>query len=429
MYPDFQYLLHDLFGIDAPDWLSIIKTFGCLVSLAFLACAYTLIKELQRKEQQGLLQPEVTTVVEGKALTTTELWSAIISGFVIFYKIGGMFGNWKAIAPNPMGYVFSLSGNFVAGLIGGAAMGYNKYYFTKKQQLPEPVTKKLTLFPHQRVGEFIVIAAIAGFVGAKVFNAFESWDDFLHDPIGNLFSSSGLTFYGGLITATVTFYFFSRKHNINFIHLCDAIAPGLILAYGIGRLGCQFAGDGDWGIFNSAYITNANGTVQQAAAGDYERSIHQAGNFFHQFGGPEKAPHLSVTAPAGLPSWTVAMNYAHNVNNEGVYIQGCNGNYCSVLPVSVFPTPLYEAIVCIGLFFLLWALRKRITKPFHLFGLYLILNGVERFFVEKIRVNYKYDWGFVQPTQAEIISTLLVLAGLGIILFYKHKGPATTTIQ
>lgn len=121
------------------------------------------------------------------------------------------------------------------------------------------------------------------------------------------------------------------------------------------------------------------------------------------------------------------MNYVHNVNNEGITIPGCTGNYCTALPVSVFPTALYEAIVCTGLFAFLWAIRKRFAQPLHLFGVYLILNGLERFFVEKIRVNYKYDWGFLHPTQAEIISAGLVLIGVAILLVYRRKPvPAAT---
>jgi phosphatidylglycerol:prolipoprotein diacylglycerol transferase len=49
------------------------------------------------------------------------------------------------------------------------------------------------------------------------------------------------------------------------------------------------------------------------------------------------------------------------------------------------------------------------------------LNGAERFLVEKIRVNYKYDWGFIHPTQAEIISFSLILLGISILLFYRDK--------
>ena len=70
----------------------------------------------------------------------------------------------------------------------------------------------------------------------------------------------------------------------------------------------------------------------------------------------------------------------------------------------------------------LLGMRNVFKRPLHLFGFYLVLNGLERFFIEKIRVNYKYDWGFLHPTQAEIISSLLVLAGLGILIFYRKQA-------
>ena len=55
MYPDFQYLFQSLLGTDMPAWLSLFKTFGFLVALSFIAAAYTLVSELKRKEQAGLL--------------------------------------------------------------------------------------------------------------------------------------------------------------------------------------------------------------------------------------------------------------------------------------------------------------------------------------------------------------------------------------
>lgn len=64
---------------------------------------------------------------------------------------------------------------------------------------------------------------------------------------------------------------------------------------------------------------------------------------------------------------------------------------------------------------------KRFTRNLQMFGTYLMLVGIERFLVEKIRVNYKYDWGFIRPTQAEILSVVLVLLGAGLLLFYKEK--------
>lgn len=424
MYPDFQYLLQSIFGVEMPEWLSVIKTFGFLVALAFLAAAWTISQELKRKEKEGLLSPEYTTIEVGKPATAMELfWSALL-GFLLGFKFGGIFGNAAEIAPNPMGYLFSANGNFLIGIAGALLMGISKYYEKKKQQLPEPETRKVLVHPYQLVTEIAMIAAIAGFAGAKIFNALETWDDFVANPIDSLISSSGLTFYGGLILATISLYYYARRHGIPFKHLCDAAAPGLILAYGIGRLGCQTAGDGDWGIFNSAYATQADGTLIAVAKDSYMQHLHSAAQYFTaNFGSLSTVPHIYAPAPSWLPDWMFAMNYPHNVNSEGVQIMGCTGSYCAVLPMGVFPTPLYESFVCICIFGILWAVRRKLIRPWQMFGLYLIFNGIERFFVEKIRVNYKYDLGFIHPTQAEIISVVLVL--LGILLLVAVRKPKT----
>ncbi len=429
MFPDFRYIVALMPGVDQPwEWLGIFKTFGLFVALGFLGGAWTLYMELKRKEKQGLLLPEYRTIEVGKPASANELlWSALV-GFLIGYKLGGVFGNWQQISPNPMGYLFSIHGSVPIGIAGALLMAYSRYSEKKKQQLPQPKTKQIAVYPHQRVSEIIMLAFIGGLAGAKIFNAFETWEDFINDPAGNLLSSSGLTFYGGLITAAALIFYYSRKHKIGFDHLCDAIAPGLMLAYAIGRLGCHFSGDGDWGIYNSAYITEASGALKAATQAEFQTMLQSYPNYFaREFGSVASVPHIYAPAPSWLPDWVFAMNYPHNVNNDGVIISGCVGEYCAVLPGGVFPTPIYEAIVCTLLFFLLWNLRKRIVKPFHLFGIYLILNGTERFFVEKIRVNYKYDWGFIHPTQAEIISAGLVITGILIIALYRKKSAKTAS--
>jgi phosphatidylglycerol---prolipoprotein diacylglyceryl transferase len=425
MYPDFHELARYLLGIEHPwPWLSILKVFGFLVALSFLGAAWTLTLELKRKEKLGLLFPTYSEVETGHKLKPMEVVIAAFIGFILGYKVGGLFTNWNEVGNSPITYIFSFSGNVLFGLLVAALMGYSKYSERKKQELPEPVKKKVATYPHQRVGEFVVIAAIGGLAGAKIFNAFETWDDFIHHPVDNLLSSSGLTFYGGLIVAAIAMYYFARKHKIRFVHLCDAVAPGLMLAYGFGRFGCHFAGDGDWGIANSAYVTDtATGQLVNATPESFHTALLKAPEYVsREFGGLDKVMSAHAHAPGWLPDWLFAMNYQHNVNNIGIPLSNCTGNYCSVLPVGVFPTSLYEAVTCIILFFILWAMRKRISRPFHLFGIYLVLNGLERFFIEKVRVNYKYDWGFIHPTQAEIISTCLVLAGLGILIFYKGKN-------
>ena len=57
-----------------------------------------------------------------------------------------------------------------------------------------------------------------------------------------------------------------------------------------------------------------------------------------------------------------------------------------------------------------------------LFGLYLMLNGLERFFIEKIRVNTRLDIFGFRPTQAEVISTILFLSGLAIWIIRAQKA-------
>lgn len=348
-----------------PSFLSTIKTFGFFVALAFLAAAWLLKKELQRKEASGLLHPE----------------------FVPFKKA-------------------------------------RKYLPKEDRQSSTP--EKVPVYPHQRVGDIVFIALIGGLIGAKIFNALESWKEFVHDPVGMLVSGSGLTFYGGLILAAALIIRYLRKHNISVAHFCNAIAPALMLAYGIGRLGCHFSGDGDWGIFNSAYVSLPDATVQQASPTDFDIALNNYSTYFTaEFGNPVLVPHKAVAAPAGIPVWLVAANFPHNVSQQGALLQNCTGNYCRVLPVPVFPTSLYEAVLCIGLFFLLWQLRKKLSAPFQLFGLYLLLNGVERFFIEKIKVNYRYDWGFLHPAQSEIIAVGLALLGSGLLLFYHYKRKKT----
>jgi phosphatidylglycerol---prolipoprotein diacylglyceryl transferase len=415
MYPDFKYLLQAIFGTEMPVWLSLFKTFGFLVALAFLAAAWVMSSELKRKTKMGLLQPQVRTIEVGFPPTKGEIVVSALTGFLLGFKIIGIFGRFAEVSPDPMGYLFSMNGSLLGGLVGAALMGYSRYYEKKKQQLPEPITKQVQVYPHELITEIVVVAAVAGLAGAKVFNALETWDDFIKNPIESLTSSSGLTFLGGLIMATLAFYYYARKHKIPFDHLCDTAAPAIMLAYGLGRLGCHFSGDGDWGIFNSAYISNPDGTLRAASLADADFVKHMIG----------PTPSFFAPAPSWLPNWLFGFNYPHNVGHEGMMIQGCTGEYCSVLPVSVFPTSIYEAITCVALFGVMWLMRKRLTGTLQMFSVYLIMAGVERFLVELIRVNTKYDLGFIKPTQAELLSVGLVITGILLLLFYKDKTRTT----
>jgi len=98
------------------------------------------------------------------------------------------------------------------------------------------------------------------------------------------------------------------------------------------------------------------------------------------------------------------------------------GKYCNELNTGVFPTPFYEIVGCFILFLLILSLRNKFKVPGTLFGFYLMLNGLERFFIEKIRVNIRLNIFGLHPTQAEVISSLLFLSGLAIWIVLKRKA-------
>jgi len=80
--------------------------------------------------------------------------------------------------------------------------------------------------------------------------------------------------------------------------------------------------------------------------------------------------------------------------------------------------------MCFILFFILWSLRKNRKIPGTLFALYLIVNGIERFLIETIRVNNRLDLFGLHPTQAEVISACLVVGGIGLWIFLHRKKEA-----
>ena len=380
MYPSIYYAVKDLFGLNLP-FLKMIQSFGFFVAVSFLVAAYVWTLELKRKEKEGLLSSTIVKVLIGAKATTAELISSGILGFLLGYKIIFIILNFSAFTENTQGFLLSMKGNLAGGFVIAALSVYFKYREKEKAKLEKPVLVEEVMHPYQHVGYMTFIAAIAGLTGAKIFHNLENWDDFIADPIGALLSFSGLTMYGGLIVASAALIYYGKKNKITITHLIDSSAPVLMIGYAIGREGCHVAGDGDWGVDNIS----------------------------------PKPTWLNW-----LPDWVWSYDYPHNVNSVGVPMANCfDLKYCNHLVPPVFPTPFYETIMCVVLFFVLWYLRKRITTPGMLFSIYLIFNGIERFFIEKIRINTLYHVNGFAFTQAELISTLLFIIGLTGIWFFK----------
>jgi phosphatidylglycerol---prolipoprotein diacylglyceryl transferase len=90
-------------------------------------------------------------------------------------------------------------------------------------------------------------ALIGGVVGSRLYFMVENWDSVSDDLLGNVFSGSGLTWYGGLIGGALAVLLWARYRDFLGLQLLDLAAPALALGYAIGRVGCQLSGDGDYG--------------------------------------------------------------------------------------------------------------------------------------------------------------------------------------
>jgi len=373
MFPTVSHFLEYLFGIQVP---LPFNTFGVFVALAFIAGYWAFTQEFKRKEALGILHPIKKTMTIGKSATTLELVYNGIFGFLIGYKLVYALLNYQLFVSDAQTVLLSLKGNILGGLFFAGLFAYWDYKEKNAHKLPKPKTVEVVQHPYELMGSLIVWAAVWGFLGAKIFDNLEHWDSFIKDPIGSLLSFSGLTFYGGLICGGAAVLYIARKNNIKVLHMLDIGGPGMMLAYSVGRIGCHMSGDGDWGI-----------------------------------------PNLNPKPLSWLPDWLWAYTYPNNVANEGNPIAGCVGRFCNELPQPVYPTPIYEVIVCFILFLILWKIRDRIKSPGTMFGIYLMLNGLERFFVELIRVNTKYNVAGIQFTQAELISSILFLSGLALVSY------------
>lgn len=214
---------------------------------------------------------------------------------------------------------------------------------------------------------FIALPCLAGIIGAKVYAVLETPHELFADPLGQIFSRYGLTFTGGLIGGLGTFVWLARRRRIPVLDMLDASAPAVALGYGIGRIGCLLAGDGDYGTPTSLPwgMSFPNGLVPTT-----ER-VHPT-------------PIYEFLAACAI-AWLLWRMGARQIERRAARAGKRAGG------------ALHAA--------------NGFAAKGSVFAVYLALTGVARFLIEFIRINPRVLFGM---TNAQIASLLSIAAGLAL---------------
>ncbi|MFQ5667385.1 MAG: prolipoprotein diacylglyceryl transferase [Candidatus Binatia bacterium] len=208
----------------------------------------------------------------------------------------------------------------------------------------------------------VLWAAVGGLVGARIFAIFGDWHGFVADPIHTLFGGAGFVWYGGFIGGVIAVTWAIHRYALPWLVAVDCMAPGLALGHGIGRIGCQLAGDGDWG--------------------------------------------RPTTLPWGMayPNAIIGWHYPPGVR--------------------VHPAPLYELFAYAMIFAFLWSIRKRRHPAGTLFWLYLLLAPGARFLIEFVRINPRILTGLTEAQLMSL--ALMAIGAWKLLSARVHPGTSLT---
>jgi phosphatidylglycerol:prolipoprotein diacylglycerol transferase len=386
MFPTISSLINAVLGT---HYNNPIPTFGFFVALAFICSYFTFLSEFKRKEKEGVIFVFQEKHITGEIAIIKDYLSYGFLALVIGTKVIGAFLNQDAFFRSPLAFIFSIQGTWLVGLLCALSAIILVYALRNSTRLNSSVQKSVLMHPYELMPQLILWAALWGFLGAKAFNFLENINLYAHYSFIDFWRYSGLTFYGGLVFGALSYLYIGMRRGMRLIDLADIGSPGMLVAYGVGRLGCHLSGDGDWG------IVNANNKLFK-----------------------------------WLPDWVWAYRFPHNVLNRGEYIYGCSGNFCAILPKGVYPTSLYESVIILLAWLTLWHYKHSIKQRGAIFCIYLIISGLERFLIENIRLNYLYRLGSLHLSEAQIISLLLLMGGcIGScrLLYIKKRKSITET--
>ena len=102
-------------------------------------------------------------------------------------------------------------------------------------------TLSLCQVSYETVFTAALVGIPSGIVISRLLHVIDLWEYYGSHP-GEIIGGSGLTIYGAVLGATLGIWVYSRFSKINFAYFADLVAPGIILAQVIGRIGCTLNG-------------------------------------------------------------------------------------------------------------------------------------------------------------------------------------------
>lgn len=207
-------------------------------------------------------------------------------------------------------------------------------------------------------GDSVKWVIAAGFAGARLFHVLDHWtDEYAANPLRALYIwEGGLAIWGGVVGGLVALALFARCRRLRLGLLADAVVPGLALAQAIGRLACVITGD-------------------------------------------------AVGKPTGGPFGLAYTNPGAMVPQLGVYYT---------------PSPLYEALMNLVIFAMLWRLRGKALPEGALSLVYLALYSTGRFLVTFWSAYRTVAFGL---NQAQLVSLVALAVGLPLLLYRLRQQP------
>lgn len=223
-------------------------------------------------------------------------------------------------------------------------------------------------FSREAIYDMFLWLMLGGIFGARLFHVIDHWKDTFAANPGRILNiwEGGLAIWGAVVGGLITLAILAWRRQWKLAFLLDLLAPALVLGQAVGRLACIITGD----------------SVGKPTTGP--------------FGFAYVSPNAMVPQ----------------------------------LSVFYTPTPVYEFLLNLSIFAVLWRLRKNRMPDGALFFIYLSLYSVGRFLITIWSSYQTFAFGL---NQAQFLSLIALAISIPVLLRManqqKHAAQTVTSAR